>query len=67
MWSKIKAIFKLNKLVFVFFKEVMKMNFTPESQLVKSYVLLLTAGLMQFEDIPNLFNLREAVALAMTK
>ena len=37
------------------------MIFTPKSQLVKSYVLLITAGIMKFEDVPDYKNLREVV------
>lgn len=37
------------------------MNFTKDSQIVKGYVLLIVSGLMEFEEVPKLFNLREAV------
>lgn len=37
------------------------MKFTTESQLVKNYLLLIKQGLKTFEDIPNLYNLREVV------
>lgn len=42
------------------------MNFTKDSSLVKSYVLLILAGKMTYEEVPKLFNLREAVAEALT-
>ena len=37
------------------------MNFTCDSQIVKSYVLLINKGLRVFDDVPALFNLREVV------
>lgn len=37
------------------------MVFTKNSQLVKDYVLLINNSKMSFEDVPNLFNLREVV------
>ena len=42
------------------------MTFKPDSQIVKSYVILILAGKMTYEEIPPLFNLREAVAEALT-
>lgn len=43
------------------------MNFTKDSTLVKSYVLLILANKMTFEEVPELFNLRDAVAEALTE
>ena len=37
------------------------MVFTPESQIVKNYVYLISENEMTFEQVPNLFNLREVV------
>lgn len=45
---------------------MLKMNFTKDSQLVKGYVLLIVSNKMTYEEVPNLFNLREAVAEALT-
>lgn len=42
------------------------MNFTKDSQLVKGYVLLIVSNKMDYEEVPKLFNLREAVAEALT-
>lgn len=42
------------------------MNFTKDSQIVKSYVLLILADKMTYEEVPNLFNLRETVAEVLT-
>lgn len=42
------------------------MNFTKDSQLVKGYVLLIVSNKMDYEEVPKLFNLREAVVDAMT-
>ena len=41
------------------------MNFTKDSALVKGYVLLIVANKMTYEEVPELFNLREAVAEAL--
>lgn len=43
------------------------MNFTTNSQLVKGYVLLIVSGKMTYEEVPNLFNLREAVLELLTE
>ena len=37
------------------------MNFTCDNQIVKSYVLLINKDLREFDDVPDLFNLREVV------
>lgn len=37
------------------------MNFTCESQIVKSYVLLIKNNRIEFSEVPDLFNLREVV------
>lgn len=42
------------------------MVFSKDSQLVKSYVLLITAGMITYEEVPDLFNLRAAVLEALT-
>ncbi|MCT6924114.1 CD1375 family protein [Metasolibacillus sp.] len=42
------------------------MNFKKDSQLVKGYVLLIVSNKMTYEEVPNLYNLREAVAEALT-
>lgn len=42
------------------------MNFTKDSSLVKSYVLLILASKMTYDEVPDLFNLRDAVAEALT-
>lgn len=38
------------------------MIFKRDSQIVRSYVLLILAGEMTYDEVPNLFNLREMVA-----
>lgn len=38
------------------------MIFKPDSSIVRSYVIMILAEKMNFEDVPNLFNLRQAVA-----
>lgn len=42
------------------------MNFTKDSQLVKGYILLIVSNKMDYEEVPKLFNLRDAVAEALT-
>lgn len=37
------------------------MEFTKESSIVKSYVLLIQKDMKTIEDVPNLFNLKEVV------
>lgn len=59
-------MFSLIKLYFILGKELISMNFTKDSQIVKSYVLLILADKMTYEEVPNLFNLREAVAEVLT-
>lgn len=41
------------------------MTFKPDSQIVKSYVILILAGKMTYDEVPNLYNLRDAVAQAL--
>jgi len=48
-----------------FIKEIIKMIFKPDSQIVRSYVILILAGKMTFEEVPNIFNLRQAVQDAL--
>lgn len=38
------------------------MVFTPDSAIVRSYVILILAGKMTYDEVPDLFNLREVVA-----
>lgn len=41
------------------------MIFKPDSQIVRSYVILILAGKMTFEEVPDIFNLRDMVAQVM--
>lgn len=41
------------------------MIFKPDSSIVRSYVILILAGKMTYDEVPNLFNLREVVAEAL--
>ncbi len=41
------------------------MTFKPDSQIVRSYVILILAGMMTFEEVPNIFNLRAVVTHAL--
>lgn len=37
------------------------MVFTKDSRIVQDYVLLIKKGLKSFDEVPDLFNLREVV------
>jgi predicted DNA-binding ArsR family transcriptional regulator len=41
------------------------MTFTRDSRIVRSYVILILAGEMTLEEVPNIYNLREMVALVL--
>ena len=41
------------------------MIFKKDSQIVRSYVILILADQMNYDEVPNLFNLRQAVAEAL--
>lgn len=61
MLRQIKNILK-------YLKEVVRMLFFKEgSRIVESYVILILAGRMEFSEVPNLFNLRDAVSEALVK
>ena len=59
-------MFSVIKLILLILKELIFVNFTPESQIVKSYVLLIVAGIMSFDDVPDVGNLREVVQQVLT-
>jgi len=56
-------LFKVIKMM----KELFVLVFKKDSRIVMSYVILILAGQMTFEQVPNLFNLREMVALVLTE
>lgn len=58
-------MFRAVKQIIKFIKEVVLMTFKPDSAIVRSYVILILAEKMIYGDVPNLFNLREAVANAL--
>ena len=41
------------------------MKFTIESQIAKSYVVMILAGISTIENVPNVGNLREIVELIL--
>jgi len=43
-------------------ERMMKMLFKKDSAIVRSYVILILAGEMTYDEVPKLFNLREVVA-----
>ena len=54
-WQKrIKLILKMTK-------ELFKMVFTTKSRIAQSYAILILAGEMTIEDVPDVGNLREIV------
>jgi hypothetical protein len=48
-------------------KELLILVFKKDSRIVMSYVILILAGQMTFEQVPNLYNLREMVELVLTE
>ena len=62
--KKFRFLIKLN---IICVKELMKPMFNENSSLVKSAVLLIMAGLMTEEEIPNVSNLREVVLKVLAK
>lgn len=54
-------MFSLIKLFYIQTKEFLKMTFTTESSIAKSYALLILAGKYTIEQVPNVGNLREVV------
>lgn len=62
---KMMQIIKGIKSILKCLKGVIWMTFTKNSALVRSYVLLIVAGYMTYEEVPALFNMREAVAEAL--
>ena len=60
--KRIKLLIKLNAIIW---KEVLKGMFNKNSSLVRSCILLITAGKMTEEEIPNVSNLREMVVEVM--
>lgn len=62
--KKFRFLIKLNM---IFIKELMKPMFNENSSLVKSAVLLIMAGLMTEDEIPNVSNLREVVLQILAK
>ncbi len=53
------------KNIIKFVKELIIMTFKPDSQIVRSYVILILAGMMTFEEVPDIFNLRAMVTQAL--
>lgn len=58
-------MFRAIKNIIKFIKEWLIMTFKPNSAIVRSYVILILAGRMNYEEVPKLFNLKEAVAEAL--
>jgi len=51
-----------SRAIIKFIKEWLIMTFKPDSAIVRSYAILILAGKMTYDEVPELFNLREAVA-----
>lgn len=54
-------MFKQARLILKFIKGWILMVFKPDSAIVRSYVILILADKMTYDEIPNLFNLRDMV------
>lgn len=53
--------FKRIKLILTLTKELFKMLFTTKSRIAQSYAILILAGEMTIDDVPNVGNLRAIV------
>ena len=62
MLEKMKLTLYFCKSTLVATKEVIRMHFTVNNRLVKNYVLLILAEKMTYDEVPAIFNMREAVA-----
>lgn len=62
MLSVIKLVIMVNVSLW---KGVIDMIFKEDSQMVKSHVILIMAGIITFADVRDIFNLREMVAKAL--
>lgn len=62
-WLRIISLFKLQILLI---KEFFKMVFTKKSQIAISYSILILAGEITIEQVPNVGNLREVVIVILT-
>ena len=60
-------MYSVIKLIITIIRELLIMTFTEKSSIVKSYVLLITAGIIEFEDVPNVGNLRDVVEAVLTQ
>ena len=56
------AMFMVGILIGKGVTKMAKYKFKKESKTVESYVILILAGKKTFEQVPNIFNLREVVA-----
>lgn len=62
-WRSLKALLELQmKLT----KEFFKMTFTKKSAIAQSYIILILAGEISMERVPNVGNLRAIVADILT-
>lgn len=59
-------MFSLLKLFIKMTKEMIFMVFTTESQIAKSYAVLILAGIYTIEQVPDVGNLREVVIEILT-
>lgn len=59
MLSLIKFFYKMTKEMFI-------MTFTTTSRIAQSYAILILAGQITIEDVPNVGNLREVVMQIIT-
>jgi len=59
MFSLIKSFYQITK-------EMLFMVFTVESRIAQSYAILILAGQITIEDVPNVGNLREIVQQIIT-
>lgn len=59
-------MFSLIKLFFKMTKEMLLMTFTTNSRIAQSYAILILAGQMELDGVPDVGNLREVVEQIVT-
>lgn len=57
-WASLKALIQLQITII---KEIFKMTFTKKNTIPQSYAILILAGEMTIDRVPNIWNLRAIV------
>ena len=59
-------MFSLIKLIIIIVKEMLFMTFTTNSRIAQSYAILILAGQITVDDVPDVGNLRAVVQDILT-